>query len=349
MFRRFLAVFAFFLLSSACVAQKPAPASTPAPAAANTAPATAPAAAPVPQGPKKRVAVMNFEYGTVMTSVQAIFGSNQDVGKGISDLLVMKLVNDGKYSVIERAALDKILGEQNFSNSDRADSSTAAKIGKVLGVDVMIIGSITQFGRDDKKTTVGGGGYGLGKFGLGGVQSRNSKAVVAVTARMIDTSTAEILAVAEGKGESSRGGTSLVGAGGGGTGGGGGGLDMSSSNFGATILGEAVHSAVSSLGQQLDDKADAMPVHKMVVAGLVADVSGNSLILNVGSKSGVKVGDILQISRVVRTVKDPATGKVIKSVTDKIGEAKVTEVDENSATVIFTGSGAAKVGDAVSN
>jgi curli biogenesis system outer membrane secretion channel CsgG len=156
MFRRFLAVFAFFLLSSICVAQKPAPApaSTPAPAAANTSPATAPAAAPQPQGPKKRVAVMNFEYGTVMTSVQAIFGSNQDVGKGISDLLVMKLVNDGKYSVIERAALDKILGEQNFSNSDRADSSTAAKIGKVLGVDVMIIGSITQFGRDDKKTTV---------------------------------------------------------------------------------------------------------------------------------------------------------------------------------------------------
>lgn len=124
---------------------------------------------------------------------------------------------------------------------------------------------------------------------------------------------------------------------------------MSSSNFGATILGEAVHSAVSSLGQQLDDKAAAMPTHKMVVAGLVADVSGNSLILNVGSKAGLKVGDVVQISRVVRTVKDPATGKVLKSVTDKIGEAKVTEVDEGSATVIFTGTGAAKVGDAVSN
>jgi hypothetical protein len=92
-----------------------------------------------------------------------------------------------------------------------------------------------------------------------------------------------------------------------------------------------------------------MPTHKLGVAGLVADVSGNSLILNVGSKAGLKVGDVVQISRVVRTVKDPATGKVLKSVTDKIGEAKVTEVDEGSATVIFTGAGAAKVGDAVSN
>ncbi len=344
MSRRLMALCVLFLLSSACLAQqKPAPAAVPA-----SAPAAAPAVAP-PQGPKKRVAVMSFDYGTVMSSVQAVFGTNQDVGRGISDLLVMKLVNDGKYSVIERAALEKVLGEQNFSNSNRADSSTAAKIGKVLGVDVIIIGSITQFGRDDKKTTVGGGGFGLGKIGLGGVQSRNAKAVVAVTARMIDTSTGEILAVAEGNGESARGGTSLVGGGAGSSGGGGGAFDMSSSNFGATILGEAVHKAVDSLGQQLDDKAAAMPTHKVEISGLVADVSGNSLILNVGSKSGVKVGDVLQISRVVRTVKDPATGKVIKSITNKIGDAKVTEVDENSATVIFTGAEVAKVGDAVSN
>ncbi len=344
MSRRLMALCVLFLLSSACLAQqKPAPAAVPA-----SAPTATPAVAP-PQGPKKRVAVMSFDYGTVMSSVQAVFGTNQDVGRGISDLLVMKLANDGKYSVIERAALEKVLGEQNFSNSNRADSSTAAKIGKVLGVDVIIIGSITQFGRDDKKTTVGGGGFGLGKIGLGGVQSRNAKAVVAVTARMIDTSTGEILAVAEGNGESARGGTSLVGGGAGSSGGGGGAFDMSSSNFGATILGEAVHKAVDSLGQQLDDKAAAMPTHKVEISGLVADVSGNSLILNVGSKSGVKVGDVLQISRVVRTVKDPATGKVIKSIANKIGDAKVTEVDENSATVIFTGAEVAKVGDAVSN
>jgi hypothetical protein len=166
---------------------------------------------------------------------------------------------------------------------------------------------------------------------------------------MIDTSTAEILAVAEGNGESLRKSTSLVGAGAGSSGGGGGAFDMSSSNFRATILGEAVHKAVDSLGQQLDDKAAAMPTHKAEISGLVADVSGNSLVLNVGSKSGVRVGDVLQISRVVRTVKDPATGKVIKSIANKIGDAKVTEVDENSATVIFTGAEVAVVGDAVSN
>src|SRR5437870_1767790 len=108
-----------------------------------------------PAQQKKRVAVMNFDYATVQNSVSAIFGTNQDIGKGIADLLVDKLVNDGTYSVIERKALDKILAEQNFSNSDRADATSAAKIGKVLGVDAIVIGSITQFGRDDKKTSVG--------------------------------------------------------------------------------------------------------------------------------------------------------------------------------------------------
>jgi curli biogenesis system outer membrane secretion channel CsgG len=302
-----------------------------------------------PAAAKKRVAVMNFDYGTVRSYVSSIFGSDQDVGKGISDLLVQKLVQDGKYSVIERNALDKILAEQNFSNSDRADAATAAKIAKVLGVDAIIIGSITQFGRDDQHTNVGGGGYGLGKFGLGGVGTSKAKAVVGISARMVNTSTGEILAAVTGTGESTRSSTSLLGAGGGWTGGGGGSLDMGSSNFANTILGEAVHKAVDDTGTQLDGAVDKVPTVKLEVNGLVADVSGNTLIINVGKKAGVKVGDKLTISRQVRVVKDPATGKVIKSIEDKVGEITVTEADNDSATGTFSGSGPAKVGDVVKN
>ena len=296
---------------------------------------------------KKRVAVLNFEYGTVRSNAQAIFGTDQDVGKGISDMLVQKLVTDGKYSVIERNALDKVLGEQNFSNSDRADASTAAKIGRVLGVDAIIIGSITQFGRDDQHTNIGGGGYGGygSKLGLGGIGTKKSKAVVGITARLVNTTTGEILAAVTGKGESSRSGTSLIGAGAGGGSGGVGGLDMGSSNFGQTILGEAVQAAVTDAATQLDTAAGNLPTVKVSVSGLVADVSGNTLIINVGSKTGLKVGDTLDISRQVRTVKDPATGKVLKAITDKIGSGTVTQIDQDSATVTFTGTGPAKVGD----
>ena len=298
---------------------------------------------------RKRVAVLDFDYATVRTGVAAIFGTDQDVGKGIADLLVDKLVKDGAYSVIERKALDKVLAEQNFSNSDRADPSSAAKIGRILGVDAIIVGSVTQFGRDDQATTVGGAALGglTGRFGIGGVQRRKAKAVVGISARMVDTSTAEILGVADGKGESKRSGASLVGAGGGGGGAGSGAYDMSSSNFGQTILGEAVHEAVDSVAVQLDQNAQRLPAHVIEVDGLVADVSGNSITVNAGSKAGVKVGDHLALSRKVRDIKDPATGKVLRSVVNKLGDLTITEVDETFSVGTFTGSGTPKVGDHV--
>ena len=37
---------------------------------------------------KKRVAVMNFDYATVHSSVLSIWGADNDIGKGIADLLV---------------------------------------------------------------------------------------------------------------------------------------------------------------------------------------------------------------------------------------------------------------------
>jgi curli biogenesis system outer membrane secretion channel CsgG len=307
------------------------------------------AASAAPAAPRKRVAVMNFDYGTVRSYSQAIFGSDQDIGKGISDMLVTRLVQDGKYSVIERNALDKILAEQNFSNSDRADSTTAAKIGRILGVDAIIIGSITQFGRDDQHTNIGGGGYGGfgSKYGIGGIGTKKAKAVVGITARMINTTTGEIMVAVTGTGESTRSSTSLLGAGGGGGSGGGAGLDMGSSNFANTILGEATGKAVEDTATQLDASVDKVQAIKIEFSGLVADVSSGTLIINVGKKAGVRPGQKLLVSRQVRVIKDPSTGKVIKAVTDKIGEATVTEVEDDSATATFSGAGAPKVGDVV--
>jgi curli biogenesis system outer membrane secretion channel CsgG len=296
---------------------------------------------------RKLVAVLDFDYGTVRSAVQAYFGTDQDVGKGISLLLEQKLVNDGKYRVIDRNTLDKILKEQNFSNSDRADPSSAAKIGRVLGVSALIVGSITQFGRDDKHLGVGGGGYGLGRFGIGKVGKNDSKAVVAVTAKLVDVNTAEILAVVTGTGESKRGGFAVGGGGGGWSGGGGGAVDMGSSNFANTILGEAVNAAVENTGQQLDDKAQSLPTVKVQISGVVADVTGNTLVLNVGSKNGVKVGDQLAISRKVKDVKDPTSGAVIKTITNELGTATVTEVEESSATATYNGTTHPAVGDVV--
>jgi curli biogenesis system outer membrane secretion channel CsgG len=294
---------------------------------------------------KKRVAILDFDYGTVRSGIAGLFGTDIDVGRGIADLLVKHLVQNGTYSVIERKMLDKILAEQNFSNSDRANPSTAAQLGKILGVDAIVVGSITQFGGENEKKQIGGGGGGWGGFGIGGVKRTKSKAIVSVDARVIDIDTAEILAVADGKGESKREGTSLVGGGAGRGGWGVGGADFSSSDFQETIIGEAVKAAVEQMAANLIAANGKLKVRTVIVEGLVAAVDGDVVVLNIGTPSGIKVGDKLSVERVTREIKDPATGKVIRKMTSQIGVIQVTDVDSVSAMCKLVSGTGFKVGD----
>ena len=296
---------------------------------------------------KKRLAILDFDYGTVRSGVAGLFGTDIDVGKGMADLLVKHLVQDGTYSVIERKMLDKILAEQNFSNSDRANPASAAQLGKLLGVDAIVVGTITQFGGENENKTVGGGGGSWGGFGLGGISRKKSKAIVSVDARVIDIDTAEILAVADGKGESKREGTSLVGGGAGRGGWGGGGADFSSSGFQETIIGEAVKAAVENMSKGLISSNDKLRIRTVMVEGLVAAVEGDLVILNIGAPSGIKVGDKLSVERVTREIKDPASGKVIRKLSSQIGVVQVTEVDNASAVCKLVSGTGFKVGDTV--
>jgi hypothetical protein len=81
----------------------------------------------------------------------------------------------------------------------------------------------------------------------------------------------------------------------------------------------------------------------------VADASTSDVIINVGSQAGVKVGDKLAIARVVRVVKDPTTGKPLRSIEDPVGQLTITSVDATSAVGTFSGSGKPQVGDTVKN
>ena len=296
---------------------------------------------------KKRVAVFDFDYATVRSGVAAIFGTDIDVGKGVSDLLVKRLVQDGTYSVIERKAMDKILAEQNFSNSDRANPNSAAKIGKLLGVDAIIVGSITQFGNETKNVGAGGAGGGFGGFGLGGFKHKNSKAIVTLDARIVDIDTGEIMAVADGKGESSRSSTSMLGGGGNWHGFGAGGVDFVSSDFQNTIIGEAVKLAVDQMSTGVVAGAPKLQARTIKVEGVVAFVEMGKVVLNVGSKSGIKVGDHMSVERVSQEIKDPTTGKVLRRMSTEVGKIEISDVDDiSSVGKVVSGTGF-KVGDVV--
>ena len=181
---------------------KPTPKPTPTPAPT---PTPEPTPTPKPPDPRPHVAVMAFDYGTI----QAQWWGNYDIGTGIADQIVDALINDGSFRVIERKRLDTILAEQDFAQSDRAnpDAAKLSKVGKVAGVRYIITGSITQFHTSDRRFGGGVGGQ-VAKSVLGpvgGLSFRKVKHEVKLTARLIDTTTGEVVVSTTGEGRSNKG------------------------------------------------------------------------------------------------------------------------------------------------
>lgn len=299
------------------------------------------AQAPAPA--KKRIAVFDFESSGVTTSEQSIFFSTTtpNVGKSVADLLLTRLVQGGKAIVLERAALDRLISEQNFSNSDRADPVTAAKLGRILGVDAIILGSVTHYDYDDK--TTGGGGSPLAGFGRVNMSTKHDiTARVQVNARIVSTDTAVVLEAVQGAGEVMKKGVKVDirdtrnALSGGGPG---------NNN---PIMTEATDKAIAQLAGQVEGALPRVPTHVPIVEGLIADVNDSGrLVLNVGSRDGIKVGDRLQVYRPGKEIRDPATGKVLLRDDTLLGEATVTGVNEGSSFAQYAGTPKPQVGDAV--
>jgi curli biogenesis system outer membrane secretion channel CsgG len=290
---------------------------------------------------RKRVAVLSFTTSTEAQHGAAAAGITGDVGADVADLLMRQLFQDKQFLVVERSAIDQIIKEQNFSNSDRANPATAAKIGKLAGVDAMIIGSVTNFTFQRRATDTGSVMSRLHVPGGGAVSSTATNVNITITARMIDTGTGVLINDVSGTGASSDTKTSASGLANT--------YDPSGANFSTSVIGSAMTKAVSSIATSLEPKGGAVAGGAGGAAsgysGVVADVTGKTLILTVGTNAGVKVGDTVEIVHPVKTVKNPETGEVLKVVTESLGLAKITEADAGSATATYMGTGAPAVND----
>jgi curli biogenesis system outer membrane secretion channel CsgG len=292
----------------------------------------------IPRANRKRIAVLDFDFAaTGITQAPWYYRlfPNGSPAKGMSDLITNKLVENGSYSVIERGKIAEILKEQNMGLSGRIEPTTAAQIGRILGVDAVLIGTITRFNLEER------GSKGVLNFvGIGG-GAKKQKAVVELTSRLVSTNTGEILASAQGDGKSSEtgGSLSIFGLGSGGT-------DADKTD---TLLSNAAEQATVSIVTGIANAAPKLATLPDVlpnVKALVADVTGNTVTVNKGDRDGLKPGMILSIEHVVKVIKDPQTGAVIRQQTSPIAKLKITDVDSTSAVgTIMTANGKIKVGD----
>jgi len=90
---------------------------------------------------KTKIAVLDFVLkGDAFTT--------QDMGGIVAEWFTTSLVQDGRFEVVERALLQKIVEEQKLGMTGLIDESSTTEIGKILGVKTIITGSVLQLGRN---------------------------------------------------------------------------------------------------------------------------------------------------------------------------------------------------------
>jgi TolB-like protein len=85
---------------------------------------------------KPTVAVLDFES----------VGSEEYLGKAVAEIVRTELIDTKKFRVVERSQINKALSEQRFQQSGVIDERSATEIGKLLGADLIIIGSVVKIG-----------------------------------------------------------------------------------------------------------------------------------------------------------------------------------------------------------
>lgn len=265
-------------------------------------------------GLKPRVAI----YGFFATGKMAAF-EGYNVGDGLAAQLATELTRTGCFVVLDRTGLSDILREQELGLAGVVNRDTAPGAGRLVGAEVIIKGTITEF--DPNKQ--GGGltlGMALPKTPLGLRLGRNgSKAHVGLDVSVIDATTGQVKSSHRVTADSKTGGWTL-------------GLDFKQASLGGDTFAKsplgiasrnALGQAVLLLAQDLQSGAERR--------FQIASSDANEVYLNADRASGVREGDLYRVSTVVRTLVDPSTGLLLDTVEREVGQVRIVEVTDRYA------------------
>jgi len=268
-----------------------------------------------------RVAVIGFDS----TAPGYIWQINSELSKAATDIMINALIKTERFRVFERIKLDAILEEQDFqAYSGRVDPSTAVKIGKMLGVDLIVTGSATSIVYQKS-----------GGINLGPVSLKKSSASVTMTVRAINVTTGEIIFSVVKKGTTSKSGVSIripVA----------GGFGLSSESV--TDIFSAIEDVCQQTAVEFAAKAeiDTGIASSLPLEGYVVKVDSTSsgeitqVYINLGEDSGIKVGDEIKIFREGEVILDPKTNEVLDRELDLIAQARIITVKEKLSIALVT-------------
>ena len=264
---------------------------------------------------KPTVAVMKFEN-------RAQFPMRWDLGGGMRDILVDRLVAAGRYHVIERPELDSIVRELKIQNSGMTREQSRAEVGRIKNVQYLIKATITDFGH----VSTNSGFLGFRRMDLWGA---SQKAVMGLTLYVVDVESGEII-TSESIEESVRASDLSVKAqyrd-----------VSLGGSVFYRTPLGRATARVIGKAVSRVTRSIAARPWQPRIA--LVQ--AGGMVVINGGHNRRVRSGVSYEVYKLGSPIIDPDTGDVIGHQPGRaIGRIQVCEVrPECSVANILAGSG----------
>jgi curli biogenesis system outer membrane secretion channel CsgG len=280
------------------------------PAAQPAVQATASARQVTHKGPKLRVGIVDFVN-------KSSYGAGR-LGTSASDILTTELFKTEAFILVERGQLRQVLKEQSLGQTGMVSPETAAQAGKVLGLNALVTGSISQFG-----VSTGGADYGVYK-------QKVQTAKCTVDVRVVDASTGQLLFADSGKGEFERKSQEVLGMG-------------TRAGYDETLGQEALRSAITKFMDNLVRKLQSVEW-----SGAVAMVSGTDVYINAGREVGLNPGDVLMVQGLGQEIIDPQTKIVLGRTRGAVkAELMVSEIDEKFTIAKVRSGTGIQIGDMV--
>jgi curli biogenesis system outer membrane secretion channel CsgG len=269
-------------------------------------------------GPKIRLAVMKILNRTPYGDAIGTQWHGIEVPlSGIEELLTTALYNTNRFDLVERKRIGTALDEQDFGATDRVSPVTAAEVGKILGAQYLIYGTVNEWTADRG----GSGGF------LGGLKGGKNKAEVAMSFSVTDATSGQLVFQTTQRATAGSWGISFAGLG-------------KTSN---APIGYAVQACINKAAYAL-----AIWMKDRPWRGSIVKVADGKVYINAGSDEGLEMGMELTALAKGEELIDPETGLSLGADLEAVGSLQVIQVAANySITAVIEGCDGLESGDRV--
>lgn len=255
---------------------------------------------------KPRIAVLGF-------SEESAGHWSGHVGTAAEDWFVDSLVNTQRFSVLERQQLQKILAEKHFQASGHVSASSAAQIGRMLGVQLVVFGTV-HFAQSKQEVHTGGIPTPLGRIGWGTGSKKTTEGTL--TARAVSVESGEILFSKSETVSSTSVDFDVMGTGA---------RTEWDDTLARNLFQPAVEKLTSALVGKIDGIKEGLGEGATGGEGKVVTVKGGMVYVNLGKRDGVKVGDRFDVVR-ADIITDPDTQEELGRDERPLGVVRVDRI-----------------------